>query len=188
MKLVIGAGATGLVAGTLGAWLAYGSLAETQVIQMPPERCEQVPLQLEEPVELEVAALEFWMRQLETGIGRPMPWDEADVPDEVRPDALVAAATQALDAVDGELLSVDCDEYPCILAFEFPADGPRPWPTGSPLGDTVRQSWSLPDDDDETDILIQVLADGSVFDVPGSRGRYGARGERLLMRLWEERS
>lgn len=183
----MGAAGIGLIAGGLGAWLVRSAPVEPVVVTMPPPACEQVPLPdpLPPQVEERVAQAEDLKRRFESGIGRPTPWSEAIVPDHLRPEPLVHEATALLDAVDGQLLVVDCDENPCVLAVQYPTDGPSPW-ADSVLDDAIQMSSSLPDDDDQTHIRVVVLADDVLYETPGAEARMATRAERILYRLWEE--
>ncbi|MCO4745464.1 MAG: hypothetical protein KC912_11800 [Proteobacteria bacterium] len=76
-------------------------------------------------VGLEQAQMEaaFLRGQLATHEGDPVPWPE-DVPEGLQPDNLEAAFAMAFEGI-GTIVSMDCEEYPCIVVVD---EGANPDP------------------------------------------------------------
>lgn len=188
---VIGA-AAGLGTGggiALAALVSMWTPEPPPPVILPPPRCEQIALPplLAAPVEARVRDFEVLQRRLETGVGRPMPWDEIDAPDELLPDNLEARLKELLEPLDGEIIAMDCAEYPCVVTFEHgvhEGDTGVAWLGSDPLEGTELEDLTCKGtwDEDEERKRIRVhttFAAPEHWQDPRAQGRISARLDRL---------
>ncbi len=113
------------VIGTLTGLMLAGAIRVTAPppppsIWLPPARCPQIhlPPPLEPQVAERLRSFEVLQRRMLTHVGRPMPFEEFDdLPAILQPEAYERAVRQTIEETGGEYLYIDCDEFPCIVAY-----------------------------------------------------------------------
>ncbi len=150
----------------------------------------------------EVAAAELHLAllqgQREAVEGVPQPWTD-DLPAADRPEAVEAAVVAAIEAHgEGELLDMDCDEYPCLLAVEFPPSDDGSSAVSWEFLRTLQDSWDHPhtastaatgrSEDGEHTFLVMAFYDKPDETPEGLATRVEVRRDRLSDRLRHELS
>ncbi|TNE85462.1 MAG: hypothetical protein EP330_25600 [Deltaproteobacteria bacterium] len=87
------------------------------------DECKQSVDELSAGLEQAQMEAAFLRGQLATHEGDPVPWP-ADVPEALLPDNLEAAFVDAFEGI-GAIVSMDCEEYPCIVVVD---EGAEPVP------------------------------------------------------------